>query len=228
MYLKWDEITIDDFSDENIQSLYNQGYLFGRQEKGKMYQTRSVRIDLSEYESSSENRRILRKTEEIEMSIAPLPYDHYHWSIGKMAKDFYDTKFGEGVFSANKAKELLTSDESNFNQLLLFSPYQGELERVRRSIEDISPLGYCVALETNDILHYSYPFYDLEKSSKNMGMGMMVRAVEYAKESGKQYIYLGSAQRPGDTYKMQFKGLEWFDGEGWTRDLEELKDVLKS
>ena len=58
-------------------------------------------------------------------------------------------------------------------------------------------------------------------------MGMMLKAINYAKENGKKYIYLGSAQRPTDTYKLQFKGLEWFDGERWSEDLGELKKVLK-
>ena len=64
-YLTWDEKTITDFSPENINSLYNEGYVFTRKEKGIMNQTRSVRIDLSHFELSSENRRILKKTKGI-------------------------------------------------------------------------------------------------------------------------------------------------------------------
>ena len=53
------------------------------------------------------------------------------------------------------------------------------------------------------------------------------RAVQSAKASGKQYIYLGSAQRPNDTYKFQFDGIEWFDGESWQTDFEKLKNILQ-
>ena len=62
-YLKWQEKTITDFSDENINNLYNEGFVFTRIEKGLMNQTRSVRINLSQFDLSSENRRVLRKTE---------------------------------------------------------------------------------------------------------------------------------------------------------------------
>ena len=55
---------------------------------------------------------------------------------------------------------------------------------------------------------------------------MMLRAILWAKEINKQYIYLGSAQRPSDTYKLQFEGLEWFDGKEWQTDLNELKKIL--
>jgi len=213
-YLKWKEQIITDFSSENIESLYHQGYLFGRQEKGALYQTRSVRIDLSKFELNSENRRILRKTEGINLEVIPLPYSDYHWSLGKLAKDFYDTKFGDGTFSANKIKELLTDDQkSNFTTLLVYK-LNGE------------NIGHSICFESENILHYSYPFYDLEKAPKDMGLGMMTRAIEYAKNKGLQYIYLGSAQRPTDTYKFQFEGIEWFDGKSWKTNFEELKNIL--
>ena len=211
-YLHWEEESITDFSSENVNTMYNRGFVFGRPENGFMQQTRSIRVDLAQFELSSENKRILRKTEGLEMVVNPLPYTDYHWSIGKLGKDFYEAKFGDGTFSANKVKELLSGDRADFNRLLTFE-------------QDGEAIGYCIAVETPEIVHYSYPFYDL-KADKNIGMGMMVRAVDYAKQSGKQYIYLGSFQRPGDTYKLQFKGLEWFDGKEWQSDLESLKQCV--
>lgn len=211
-YLSWKEIATENFSDENINNLYNEGYIFGRPSKGYMYQTRSLRIDLDKFELSSENRRILRKTENLRLKIEDLPLVDYHWNIGKMAKDFYETKFGKGTFSANKIKEILTT-EHNFNKLFTYS------------IENEN-IGYCIALETNNIIQYSYPFYDLS-ADKNTGMSMMLQAVNYAKENNKKYIYLGSAKDEKAKYKLQFAGLEWFDGEKWSDDLEELKNILK-
>jgi arginyl-tRNA--protein-N-Asp/Glu arginylyltransferase len=223
-YLKWNEKLITDFSDENIEGLYDQGYLFGRQEKGSMYQTRSVRIDLSKFELNSENRRILRKTEDIQMAFFLLPFPDYHWSIGKLAKDFYDTKFGDGTFSANKIKELLTDpSKSNFNAIFT---YFSNKTVIPTAVEE--SLGYSIALATTQLIHYSYPFYNLETSAKDMGLGMMTRAAVYAKEQNKKYLYLGSAQRPNDTYKFQFDGIEWFDGENWQTDFEQLKNILQN
>ncbi len=210
-YFRWNQKTITDFSDETIESLYNQGYVFTRIGKGVMDQTRSVRVDLETFEPSSENKRILRKTEEIKFTIAPLPTEHYTWEIGKMGKVFYGKKFGSGIFSANKIKELCTTAH-NFNALFVFS--------------NKDTVGYCIARSTKHIVHYSYPFYDLNYENKNIGMGMMVRAVAFAKEEGKKYIYLGSFQRPTDVYKLQFKGLEWFDGETWSSDVDALKNNI--
>lgn len=214
-YLSWKQITTENFSEKNISSLYNDGFLFTRINKGVMDQTRSMRVDLSQFELSSENRRIIKKTDGLALKTIPLPYSDYHWSIGKMGKDFYEQKFGDGTFSANKLKELLTDvEKSHFNTLLAYSINN-------------ETLGFAVCYENNDILHYCYPFYNVETAPKDMGMGMMLRAILIAKELGKKHIYLGSAQRPSDTYKLQFKGVEWFDGEKWQNSIEELKNLLQ-
>src|SRR3989344_2993342 len=220
MYLKWDEKTVTDFADAHIESMYDSGYLFTRLGKGVMDKTRSLRIDLSKFELSSENRRLLKKTMDLRFTIHDLRSGdfEYKWGMGKLAKDFYD-RFGEKTFSANKAKELLTvPSKSNFNKLLDYGS------------------GYVICYESKNILHYAYPFHSLSRpAAKDMGLGMMTQAVRWAKESGRKYIYLGSASRPSDTYKLQFSGLEWFDrgspkqGEGgWKNDLTELKQILAS
>lgn len=212
-YLRWDEKVITDFSEENISNMYDRGYVFTRIGKGVMHQTRLIRIDLSKFKLSSENRRIIKKFDNIKFKQTNLPFSEYKWTVAKLAKDFYDTKFSLGIMSAAKVKDLLTDPtKSNFNKLLIYS-------------KDGADIGYCISYESGSILHYSYPFYDLE-SIKDMGMGMMLNAIQYSQERGLRYIYLGSLQRPTDTYKLQFTGTEWFDGNIWKDDIAEVKTLL--
>ena len=215
MYLSWNEKTLTKFDDKSVEQAYDNGFVFTRKGRGVMNQTRSLRIDLSKFELSSENKRVLKKTEDLILSASPIPYAEYGWSIHKMGKEFYEKKFGEKTFSAQKIKELITDkDKSSFNKLLVYK------------LKD-EFIGYCIALETKNILHYCYPFYNLQPITYNLqpniGMGMMLGAVMWAKENGKKYVYLGSYQRPTDTYKLQFSGLEWFDGNEWEQDLNKLK-----
>ena len=218
MYLSWDERTVTDLSDANIENMYGMGYLFTRKGKGVMQQTRSLRVDLSKFKLSSENKRILGKIKDLGpvspaggFTIHDLESGdfEYKWGMGKLAKDFYD-RFGEKTFSANKAKELLTEpSKSNFNILLDYGK------------------GYVICYASKNILHYAYPFYSLSgETAKSMGLGMMTRAIVWAQENKKKYIYLGSASRPSDTYKLQFSGLEWFNNAVWTSDMSELKNQL--
>ena len=192
--------------------MYNRGFVFTRLGKGIMHQTRSCRINLDKFAWTSENRRIFRKGSDILLENKVLPLDDYSWVIGKTAKDFYNAKAEPGTFTANKIKELLSMPD-NFNSFLKFS-------------KDGEVLGYAIFCETSDMVHYSYPFYDLEKAPKYMGMIMMTKTIQWTKENKKKFVYLGSLQRPTDTYKLQFEGLEWFDGKTWKTDLEEVKKVL--
>jgi arginyl-tRNA--protein-N-Asp/Glu arginylyltransferase len=220
-YLSWQEQTITDFSENNIDKMYADGYVFTRKGKGVMQQTRSVRIDMSKFELSSENRRILKKNEGLTIKdvFLPLGAASYDFSIGKLAKDFYDTKFGIGIMSAQKVKEMLTdSAKSNFNLLLQFTiPYP---------LATSPSNGYSICHKNSELIHYSYPFYDLTTAPKDIGLGMMTLTIDQAKREGLKYVYLGSLQRPTDTYKLQFAGLEWFDGKGWQTDIEAVKKLL--
>lgn len=213
-YFSWNKKILEELSETEILNHFNNGYLFTREQKGSMYQTRSLRIALDRFAPSSENRRILAKVEGLTVSEHILPLEPYDWQIHKLGKNYYETKFGPGVFSANKIKELLTKpSESNFNRLLEYS-FNGDL------------VGYTICYADSSIMQYAYPFYDLSKYANNFGMGMMLKAIELAKNSGKTHIYLGSATRPKDSYKLQFDGLEWFDGANWQQDLAQLKDLL--
>jgi arginyl-tRNA--protein-N-Asp/Glu arginylyltransferase len=233
-YLHWDEKTITDLSEKGAAAMYDRGYVFTRIGKGVMHQTRSIRIDLSKFELSSENRRVLKKvggekggangSGGISLRSIGMPLKEYDFAIGKLAKDFYDTKFNPGIMSAQKVKEMLTDPvKSNFNSLLAYS--NAENVSLTKSI------GFVICYADNDILHYSYPFYDLNTAPKDMGLGMMTMAIESAKARGLKYVYLGSLQRPTDTYKLQFAGLEWFDGgkggsQAWSQDIERVKAIL--
>ena len=221
MYLSWDEKRVTDFSDKNIAFMYERGYVFTRKGKGVMQQTRSLRVDLRKFTLSSENKRVLKRVEGFEINADSLPLENYSWKIGKLAKDFYD-KFSKRTFSTNKIKELLTDkNKSNFNAFLSYS--ENSL-----GVSD-SKLGYAICYAGEDFLHYSYPFYFLAPNTpKDMGLGMMTMAVMLSQEQADKYCYLGSASRPSDTYKLQFSGLEWFDGRTWKSDYAELKTILKN
>lgn len=212
-YLNWKEEKIKDESEQTISRMYDNGFVFTRLGKGVMHQTRSVRIDLNKFELSSENRRILRKGESVMINENSIPFTGYSWNIGKLAKDFYDVKAG-GAFSVNKIKEIITTPQ-NFNTLISYSV-------------DSLDSGFTVCYKNSQMIHYSYPFYDLEKTPKDMGLVMMTKIVAEMQTQGLKYVYLGSLQRPSDVYKLQFSGIEWFDGKEWKSDVEEVKKVLSA
>lgn len=216
MYFKTAEKNIDYKDEAIVAESYAQGFLFGRIEPGYMYQTRSLRIDLSVFQPTSENRRILKKFNN-QISALKLPIiDKYDWQIHKLGKDFYSKKFPDETFSANKIKELLTT-ENQFNLLLKYSPDKSAVPQSN---------AYAICHSNPSLLHYCYPFYDLDGNHNNLGMYMMLQAILWAQIHGKRYCYLGGVTRPADIYKLQFKGLEWWNNDGWDHDLEKVKFIL--
>lgn len=217
-YYKTDQITLTNLSQDAIEERYSQGYVFTRLGKGVMNQTRSLRIDLEKFELSSENRRILKHNEGLSLADGQIPmtFDEYDWEISKLANEFYETKFGSKTFTTNKARELLTNPfKSNYNYLLTYKLEEKEV-------------GYVITFQTEKILHYAYPFYQIDMINSNLGMGMMLKAIIYSKEKGQKYFYIGSATKPEDKYKLQFKGIEWSNGRNWSENIEELKEIIQN
>ena len=217
-YYKTDQTTLSDLSKGSIEEMYNKGYVFTRLGKGIMNQTRSIRIKLKDFELSSENRRILKHNPDLSFKQSPIPmtFDEYDWEISKLAKEFYETKFGSKTFTANKARELLTNPfKSNFNFLYKFYLH-----------DEVA--GYVIVFQTDKILHYAYPFYHIDKINTNLGMGMLINTILHAKDSRIKYFYLGSATKAEDKYKLQFKGLQWSNGRQWNDSVEELKTIISS
>ncbi len=230
MYFKTDSKIIDYNNEPDVTESYNQGFVFTRLGKGEMIQTRSLRIDLSDFKLTSENRRILKKVEGLKLNVKSLPLKNYSWEIHKLGKEFYSTKFGDNTMSAAKIKEMFTSNESS-NMNLTIS-YQLSAIGIKTQAESRKQIadGYCLCYANSTLLHYAYPFYDLEVAKKlpNLGLGMMINAIIWARENGKKYFYLGSVVDSSSRYKLQFESLEWWNTHTgkWSTDISELKVLL--
>ncbi|BDQ05115.1 MAG: hypothetical protein KatS3mg084_0633 [Candidatus Dojkabacteria bacterium] len=216
-YLNFGAQNVDIHDSKSILDAYNNGFVMTRVSLGHMEKVRSIRVDLSQYNQSSENKRILKKFNHL-LFLEPVPLQEYDWHIHKIGKEFYENKFGKDIFSANKIKEILTT-QFNFNLLLKY-------------IDSNESDGFCISLqaeyEGTRIIHYAYPFYKLQKANSNFGMFMMTLAVTYFQALGYRYIYLGSCHDQKARYKLQFRGIEWFDEKvnQWKTDLHELKNRL--
>lgn len=196
-YHRYDEQKITDFSEEYVSKMYENGYKFTRVSEGLMQSTKNLRVNLSKFELTSENRRVLRKNPYLTLTIFPLPYELYDWKISKMCKEFYLAKFNSKIFSFSKAKELFLG-KLNMNGVLEY----------RISDETV---GYCLIYYNSEIMHYCYPFYDLKFINSTLGIGMMTSAILHAKKLGLKFVYLGGLNSEKDNYKLQFKGCEWWD-----------------
>ncbi|MCL5090744.1 MAG: hypothetical protein M1514_01905, partial [Patescibacteria group bacterium] len=83
---------------DEIEKIYQNGFLPIRNKPNVYYLSRNVRVNLSEFELSSENRRILKKTEDIESDLLWLHEFSYTAEVQKFCKGYSEKRFGQGVF----------------------------------------------------------------------------------------------------------------------------------
>lgn len=193
------------------EDIFQQGLLPTRINRDLFYLTRSSRVRVDDFEPSSENRRIRRKTEQFDVKLVPVKEFAYSPEIQKNCKDWFNERLGEKVIGALGVKKVFY--EMNNNYVFVWS--DGDKE-----------IGYVVCLITEGLIHYNFAFYNPEYFNQNLGVRMMLEAVEYAKENNISYIYLGSVYEQSSMYKTQYKGFEFFNGIAWSSNLEELKYLI--
>lgn len=182
------------------------------------YLARSLRVNLSEFKTLSENRRIDRKAEplQIEMQVLPKPeVDTDHPEFISFCTDYAEERFSGGSMDTSRLKYVL--DRELISHIIIFRNSQGTL-------------GYVFAIIANDILHYWYSFYDTEYMySHSLGKWMMWKVIEWAQTQGLSHVYIGTCYREKSLYKVRdHKGAEFFDGIRWNTDLELLKHLCRA
>lgn len=199
---------------DTLEDMYSLGFLPSRSKEKLFYLARGVRVNLGKFSLSSENRRIERKTQYLCRQVHSLDNFSYHYAIGKLAKDFYENRFEKKIMSAFRIKWLCTAGSATHI-----------LEYRDANSDEI--IGYCIGYASDTLLHYAYPFYDLEYYEKGAGIGMMLSAITWAKDQGMEFVYLGTCYTPESLYKLQFKGMEYFTGYRWSSDIDRLKDLVR-
>lgn len=199
---------------DEVEKIYENGFLPMRSMPGVYYLSRNLRVDLDKFALSSENRRILKKTENFESDLQPMSEFVYTAEVQKFCKDYTDEKLRKGLFPTSAIQEIFTN--GIFNYVFVF-----------KEIATQKPIGYAVCFIAGRFLQYAHSFYDLAYLKDNLGARMMLEAVVWAKRSQKKFAYLGTGYEQSAWYKTEFKGIEFFNGFRWSEDLEELKELIK-
>ncbi|MDP3888763.1 MAG: hypothetical protein Q8Q24_01830 [bacterium] len=199
---------------DSIEKIYDSGFLPIRNLPNVYYLSRNIRVDLSKFSISSENRRILGKTSEFSCRFIPLGEFNYTPVVQKFCKDYMDNRFGKGALSATGIKNIF--QKGVYNKLFVWTDKTG------------AEIGFAVCFESEDILQYAHSFYDVSLVEKSLGARMILEAVIWAKDNGKKYIHLGTCYETRALYKTEFLGVEFFNGFTWSNNLKELKFLIET
>lgn len=199
---------------EDVSRIFEAGFLPSSRLLDRFYMARQVRIALGDFQASSENRRVLRKCQEIRFELLPRERFEYSERRRQAFKSYADVKFGAGVMTLERLDELFNS--RIVTHVLQFSFPSGE---------DAGTVA--LFLHDQRLAFYYYAFYNPDAIGRNVGMYMMTTAIQYFREQGYHHLYLGTCYAEKALYKTQFHGAEFFNGVCWSRNLEELKLILR-
>ena len=202
-------------SDETPGMIFDRGFLPASREFERFYMCRQVRVKLSDFEPSSENRRIFRKCEGIGFKLMPRSEFEYNSEWREFCKHYADIKFGKDVMTYERLDALFAA--SIISHVLIYTD--------KKTHRDIGMA--TLYLEEKTMAYYYYSFYDLNYYERNLGMFMMTSAVDYFAQQKYDYMYLGSCYSRNALYKTQFSGAEFFNGFHWADNLQELKYLIK-
>jgi arginyl-tRNA--protein-N-Asp/Glu arginylyltransferase len=200
---------------ETPSDIFNAGFLPSSRNLDRFYLCRQTRVNLTKFKPSSENRRILRKGEGLEVKLVPRGQFDYTAERRQFYKTYADIKFGKDVMTFERLDALF--DAPVTSHLLLFSDAESGRE-VGASI---------LYLEGAEMAYYYYAFYDLNYYARNLGMFMMTSAVALFAGRGFKRLYLGTCYSLNALYKTQFAGAEFFNGFRWSDDMKELKFIIQ-
>ncbi|MDZ7267227.1 MAG: hypothetical protein ONB48_07840 [candidate division KSB1 bacterium] len=199
---------------ETPRDFFSRGFLPSSRNLDRYYLCRSVRVALTGFSPSSENRRILRKGAGLAYELVPRDAFRFTPAWRDFCLTYADLKFGAGVMTATRLDNLMHAKITS--HLMIFrDPAAGR---------DIGLV--MLFLEPPHLAQYYYAFYDLDYHHRNLGIYMMTTAVVHFAEQGFGHLYLGSCYSRNALYKTQFSGAEFFNGAGWSRHLEELKYLI--
>jgi arginyl-tRNA--protein-N-Asp/Glu arginylyltransferase len=200
---------------ETPADIFQAGFLPSSRQLDRFYLCRQIRVALEKFELSSENRRIIRKGEGINVELVPREKFDYTAKRREFFKNYADKKFGEGVMSYERLDSLFSTPI--ISHLLVFTDSKTGLE-----------IGVATLYVEGDTLaYYYYAFYDLNYFNRSLGMFMMTSAAELFAGRGLKHLYLGTCYTDRALYKTQFTGVEFFNGFRWSDNLEELKYLLQ-
>ncbi|MBL9139605.1 MAG: hypothetical protein JNK85_27295 [Verrucomicrobiales bacterium] len=177
---------------------------------------RHLRVPLPGWRPSSENRRILRKGAGLEVELVPRSAFQYSDAHRQRWLAFADERFGPGIMGPARLDGLMAGRVVSH---VLVCRDMGDAGREVGAV--------LLYVEPGRMAHYYYAFYDLRHPIRSLGMYLMTKAVAEFQAAGFGHLYLGTCYSKKALYKLQFDGLEFFNGLTWTTDLDQLRFLVE-
>jgi leucyl-tRNA---protein transferase len=209
-------------SQAELDTIYAKGFLpysaNSSIEPEVFYMARSLRVEIADFQDSSENRRVSRLIEPLGIQLKVLPksdFDLHSVAFRDLSSKYIAERIGDDNMSEERWDYILSRETGS--HFFVF-------ESAER------PYGYVLAAITEQSVQYWFALFDTAfMRSHSLGKYMMWAVIDWAKQNQKDYVYLGTAYKPAALYKIRdHKGLSFFDGNSWNKDIKLLKNLCET
>ena len=167
---------------------------------GEIRRVLPLRIRLADFTLSKSQRRVLRKNEDLRVEIRPIAITDESNALFHRHKERFDQGIPASIYDFLSAQPATIPGDGRE-----IAVYRGKA---------------LVAVSYFDVARNSisgiYAVFDPDESTRRLGIFTMLKEIEFAIETGRDFYYQGYAYE-GESfydYKKRFSGLEQFDWDG--------------
>lgn len=187
-------------NNQSIELNYQQGLLPQRNQKDLWYFESSSRANLSQFNLSSENRRILKKTDNF--SFTKTKSEDFIFNINVQKEIFNWIKQLGWNFPISSVKKIFT--DHLFNTIYTWFDENNQI------------VAYSICYFSNSISHIAYVFYNPKYNHSNLPIRLVLQTIIDSHEQNLQFCYLGRFSSETGFYKRNMPGFEYFKDNQWT------------
>jgi len=183
----------------NIDQNYQNGLLPQRNDKNLFYSETSCRSNLTNFNLNSENRRILRKTEEF--TFEKISLKNFNYDLKTQKEIFNWIKKLGWDYPISSVKNVFKNHI--FNYLYIWKDSQKNI------------VAYSICYFSENISHIAYVFYNPELTHGNLPIRLVLQVIIDSHELGLKYCYLGRFSNDNGFYKRNMPGFEYYQNNQW-------------
>jgi hypothetical protein len=187
--------------DQNIEENYSRSFLPQRNNSQFWYQDTSSRSNLADLQLTSENRRIINKTNNFTFEIIPLKNFSFTPETQKIIYSWI--KKLEWNFPISSVKTIFTNHI--FNYLYIWKNEKGEV------------VAYSICYISPQLSHIAYVFYNPQYSRDNLPIRLVLQLITDSYDKGLKFCYLGRFSKDTGYYKRNMPGFEYFENDNWIK-----------
>jgi hypothetical protein len=186
---------------QNIEENYSRGLLPQRNNSQFWYSDTSCRSNLANLLLTSENRRIINKTNNFTFEIIPLKDFSF---TPEIQKNIYSwIKKLEWKFPISSVKTIFTNHI--FNHLYIWKN------------EDRKIIAYSICYFSPHLSHIAYVFYNPQYNRDNLPIRLVLQLIIDSHIKGLKFCYLGRFAKNTGYYKRNMPGFEYFENGNWVK-----------